>query len=183
MHVKEMGPLLCSRKYGNTMTGVTSANLGWPQCLPLVGSGFEPLRREEEESGETKPRNYDNHREQKPEVSWICQGRRHTGWGWSTPSGAVPTASCGLKTAGGSHMPRCRGPSNCRGCQTVSLFVAEVCLPQQACHPSPTSCEWEQGTAQLSSFPARTRRCAVLLGAAEWAAPGKAGWAPQIPGH
>lgn len=71
-------------------TGVTSANLGWPQCLPLVRSGFEPLRREEEESGETKPHNYDNHREQKPEVSWICQGRRYTGEAGPHPLGQFP---------------------------------------------------------------------------------------------
>ena len=163
-------------------TGVTSAILGWPQCLPRSEVGLSPSAMKRRNWGQWNL------------VTMTTTESKSQRWAGCVKADGTQVRLAGthwdslhslmwFETAGSSHMPRCRGPSNCRCCQTVSLFVAEVCLPQQACHLSPTCHAWEQGIAHLSSIPARARRCVVLFGAAEWAAPGKAGRASQIPGH
>lgn len=114
MSVKEMGPLLCSRKYGPNWC--YQRKLGWPQCLPLVGSGFEPLCCEEEESGKRKLITMTTTESKKPEVSWVwLQPGQYTGEAGPHPVGHFPQPRVVWRLHG-SCVPWCRGPSNCRGC-------------------------------------------------------------------
>ena len=191
-HVEETGPFLCSRKFGS-QTGVTNAISGWPQRMPLamgfwapVRSGFEPLRHEEEESGAMKPRNYDNHRQQKREVSWIRQGWHYAGEAGRHPSERFPQLHVVWRLQAAPTCPGAGTPATvgaARRYRHSLLLVADVSLPQQWSHPWLMSREWEQSIAPTSGLPAGAHCRIVLLGAVAWAALGKAGQASEIPGH
>lgn len=155
-HVEETGPFLCSRKFGS-QTGVTNAISGWPQHMQLamgfwalVRSRFEPLCHEEEESGATKPRNYDNHRQQKREVSWIRQGWHYAGEAGRHPVERFPQLHVvwRLQVAptcpGSSHVPWCRYPRNCGCCQKVRALISARCwrLPPAAGIPPMAHVPW-----------------------------------------